>query len=216
MERSPAELLAEIATIGGYFSMSAGRPGASGAVSLAELRSGGAALEQSVAYVGERLSTADRRVAASIFFQGLAARLWSPVVAAHLLGTGIGLVPERTWWHPTEGCYADDPTIDGTVSDVWPDLLEPLATTIRTEIGLSAHILRGNAASALVGTLKVLSRVRPGLAQRCDELARTQLATGPLAGTCDLTTRGFVRRSCCLYYRLPGGGLCGDCLLGRP
>lgn len=23
----------------------------------------------------------------------------------------------------------------------------------------------------------------------------------------------FVRRSCCLYYQVPGGGLCGDCVL---
>ena len=26
----------------------------------------------------------------------------------------------------------------------------------------------------------------------------------------------FRRRSCCLYYRLPGGALCGDCGLARP
>jgi ferric iron reductase protein FhuF len=24
---------------------------------------------------------------------------------------------------------------------------------------------------------------------------------------------GFRRRSCCLFYRLPGGGTCGDCPL---
>jgi ferric iron reductase protein FhuF len=23
----------------------------------------------------------------------------------------------------------------------------------------------------------------------------------------------FLRNSCCLYYRLPDGGLCGDCVL---
>ncbi len=26
----------------------------------------------------------------------------------------------------------------------------------------------------------------------------------------------FRRRSCCLYYRVPGGGICGDCVLRRP
>ncbi|MEU7551440.1 (2Fe-2S)-binding protein [Streptomyces sp. NPDC044571] len=25
----------------------------------------------------------------------------------------------------------------------------------------------------------------------------------------------FVRRSCCLYYKVPGGGFCGDCVLRR-
>jgi iron complex transport system ATP-binding protein len=24
---------------------------------------------------------------------------------------------------------------------------------------------------------------------------------------------GYRRTSCCLYYRVPGGGLCGDCVL---
>jgi hypothetical protein len=219
MERSPAELLAEIATIGGYFAMAAGRPSPSGAsdaseaASLADLHKGGTPLEHCVAYVGRRLSTDDRRVAASIFFQGLAARLWSPVAAAHVLGAGIGFAPAHTWWHPIDGCRTDAPS-DGTVDDVWPDLLDPLATTIRSQVGLSAHILRGNAASALVGSLAVLSRVRPELARRCGELARAQLATGPLAGTGDFHDGGFVRRSCCLYYRVPGGGLCGDCILG--
>ena len=29
-------------------------------------------------------------------------------------------------------------------------------------------------------------------------------------------TSFFVRRSCCLYYRLPAGGKCGDCALIDP
>lgn len=214
MERSPAGLLAEIATIGGYFAMSPGRPSSPEAVSLADLHAGGTALERSVAYVGKRLSTDDRRVAASIFFQGLAARLWSPVVAAHVLGARIGFVPERTWWHPTDGCFAEAAAGDGTVDDVWPQLLSPLAGAIHSQLGLSAHILRGNAAAALVGSLQVLSRARPELARPCDELARSQLTTGPLAEAGHFqSARGFVRRSCCLYYRVPGGGLCGDCVL---
>ena len=24
---------------------------------------------------------------------------------------------------------------------------------------------------------------------------------------------GFARRTCCLFYRVPGGGTCGDCVL---
>jgi|GEM_PF-1837329 hypothetical protein len=45
----------------------------------------------------------------------------------------------------------------------------------------------------------------------------TLLGTGRLRGTGQLTGTGlaFRRRSCCLYYRLPGGGLCGDCCLRR-
>lgn len=213
MERSPAESLAEVAAIGGYFAMSTG-PVPPGAVSLATLASSDAALEPCVADVGRRLATDDRRVAASIFFQGLAARLWSPVVAAELLfGTGLRFEPASTWWHPTDGCFAEDPE-PGSVDDVWPELLSPLADQIRSVVGLSEHILRGNAASALVGSLAVLARARPELTKASGELARRHLSDGrPLAGTGAFTERGFVRRSCCLYYRVPGGGLCGDCVL---
>jgi ferric iron reductase protein FhuF len=37
---------------------------------------------------------------------------------------------------------------------------------------------------------------------------------GPLAGTGRRLPDGrFVRRSCCLLYRLPGAGTCLDCIL---
>ncbi|KPM57019.1 hypothetical protein ACG83_04230 [Frankia sp. R43] len=50
------------------------------------------------------------------------------------------------------------------------------------------------------------------------------LATPPLAGTTvhsltpdgQLVVPSVVRRSCCLFYRVPGGGTCGDCPLDRP
>jgi ferric iron reductase protein FhuF len=50
-------------------------------------------------------------------------------------------------------------------------------------------------------------------------VAARLLRTGPLAGTGTLAYRGgrpaFRRRSCCLYYRVPGGALCADCGLTR-
>ncbi|MGW5694872.1 (2Fe-2S)-binding protein, partial [Streptomyces asiaticus] len=33
------------------------------------------------------------------------------------------------------------------------------------------------------------------------------------AGTLGTAPLGYRRRTCCLYYRVPGGGLCGDCVL---
>ncbi|MFV2120727.1 (2Fe-2S)-binding protein, partial [Streptomyces sp. Act-28] len=35
-----------------------------------------------------------------------------------------------------------------------------------------------------------------------------------LAGT--LRGPALRRRTCCLYYRCPGGGLCGDCVFDAP
>ena len=51
-------------------------------------------------------------------------------------------------------------------------------------------------------------------------LARHLLTTPPLYGTATLLAAEppdvgwtFRRHSCCLYHRVPGGGLCGDCVL---
>ncbi|WP_297795301.1 (2Fe-2S)-binding protein, partial [Mycobacterium sp.] len=49
------------------------------------------------------------------------------------------------------------------------------------------------------------------------ETTRSLLDTGVLAGSGVITgpQLGLRRRSCCLFYRLPGGSLCDDCVL-RP
>ena len=52
-------------------------------------------------------------------------------------------------------------------------------------------------------------------------LGRELLRMGVLHGTGELAEPDpgqpfFVRRSCCLYYRLPTGGKCGDCALITP
>ncbi|WP_203787341.1 (2Fe-2S)-binding protein, partial [Paractinoplanes rishiriensis] len=62
----------------------------------------------------------------------------------------------------------------------------------------------------------------PGLvpAARSAAIVEAMLRLPPLAGTARLIrpdpsrNRWFlVRRNCCLYYRIPGGGYCGDCVL---
>ncbi|MBC7271137.1 MAG: (2Fe-2S)-binding protein, partial [Streptomyces sp.] len=78
----------------------------------------------------------------------------------------------------------------------------------------------GNAASALTGAARQLDRWaraegRPDVAARSGALTRRLLADPRLTGTGTLTGTAFRRRSCCLYYRLPGGGLCGDCCFTR-
>jgi hypothetical protein len=86
-------------------------------------------------------------------------------------------------------------------------------------VRLAAGLLRGNAASALIGALSVLTTARPELAGQAGQLAQALLRTSYLrqAGTLnDTEPMTFRRRSCCLYYRVPGGGLCGDCCFRRP
>jgi hypothetical protein len=81
---------------------------------------------------------------------------------------------------------------------------------------LPAGLARGNSASAMAGALGVLVRTRPALARPAMELAAALLRTPGLRGTGELSAGlAFRRTSCCLYYRVPGGSLCGDCCLDR-
>ncbi|MCT7351950.1 (2Fe-2S)-binding protein, partial [Streptomyces sp. 15-116A] len=95
--------------------------------------------------------------------------------------------------------------------------LTPLNAAVRRLSGLSPHILRGNSASALVGALRVLLTQAPHPPYPVTGLVRALLDREPLTGAGVFTAAGrtlaFRRSSCCLYYRAPGGGLCGDCVL---
>ncbi|MQY03130.1 (2Fe-2S)-binding protein [Actinomadura macrotermitis] len=166
----------------------------------------------------ERLGTGERRVAASILFQGLASRLWSPMLAA----AARGIVPDLTglhWrWAPGApiALWLAGPAgwrVDGDAAgllhrSVVEGQLVPLRETFREVAGLADGLMWGNAASALAGAL------RPGLPAAAGAIARELLAREPLRGTGGFGAKGFARRSCCLYYKVPPGGeMCGDCAL---
>ncbi|GII71073.1 hypothetical protein Sme01_35490 [Sphaerisporangium melleum] len=295
--------LAEVAAIGPYFAISTD-PGVPGTGDLGASRSDGqwrplselaadtAALRARIDDFRRRLGTEESRVAASILFQGLAARLWSPVIGTV---TTYGLVPARApadlrwrpaptgplplWTSPVSGWHvvpelgkewpgepilrtsqppaslrtthasddspAEKPTNDARADQDSPDqrapgretadeevaavvyrvvvadLLEPLVDAVRGITKISAGLLWGNAASSLAGTLRTLPATRPDLAPRAARLVRDVLGLGVLAGTGRLAEPAaghhfFVRSSCCLYYRVPGGGMCDDCALLAP
>lgn len=184
----------------------------------------GPALGERVAHVTAvlgRLAGAEvePRVAASTLSLGLFARVLSPVLGAAALGI---LLPrptlDDTFWKPVAaGPWALALTGAVTTSDLTPviaEVVEPLVETVADQYALSRQVLWGNAASALFGGARMLGVARPELAARAEAEAAVLLA-GPLAGTGGLDD-GFVRSSCCLYYRIPGGGYCGDCVLAHP
>ncbi|MFF3442705.1 (2Fe-2S)-binding protein [Streptosporangium sp. NPDC002721] len=237
---SPAAVavaVADVSAIGGYFGLDLGPvPREPGWQPLTGLLTDPGTLEARIADMAGRLGTEETRVAASILFQGLAARLWSPslgaAVAHDLL---VDLDPRHVYWMATaggplplraarpEGWEVRDPArIAGPLyRTVVTGLLEPLAGTVRRIVPTAPGLLWGNAASALVGTLLELGRHRPGLAVKAVALGRELLDTGLLRGTGELAEPApgrpsFARRSCCLFYRLPGGGMCGDCVLVDP
>ncbi|MFF3445906.1 (2Fe-2S)-binding protein [Streptomyces sp. NPDC002667] len=177
--------------------------------------------------VARSVRTREARVAASVAQQGLAARFWSIALGSAALCDRLpDLDPELLLWDPDAGAPEDlwlgevrfRPVADlDTV--VRAGLLVPLSEALRARHRVSPALLWGNAASALAGTVRQLDRWalahgRPDVGERARTLAARLLAHPDLSGTLDPVT--LRRRSCCLYYRVPGGGVCGDCCFERP
>ncbi|MFC5212605.1 (2Fe-2S)-binding protein [Streptomyces coerulescens] len=180
--------------------------------------------------VGNALRAPEPRIAASAAQQGLAARLWSVTLGcAALYGAVPDLDPRLLRWDPDAGAPddlwltevrprpADAATVAGIVLH---GHLEPLGAALRSRYRVADGLLWGNAGSALAGAARQLDQWarthgRTDVAACSRALTAELLAHPLLAGTGTLTAAGFRRRSCCLYYRVPGGGVCGDCCFTR-
>ncbi|MFI0368582.1 (2Fe-2S)-binding protein [Actinomadura sp. 1N219] len=212
-----ARVLGEVARLGPYFEIATG---AEDGLAWEPFPGDSARLVALTGDYAQRLGTGERRVAGSLVFQGLAARLWSPVVAAAARGIVPDLAGLRWRWAPGEpiAFRLDEPSgwrVDDAAQAaalirpmVVDGLLKPLRDAMSTFVGLADGLVWGNAASALAGSLNVGP---PDAARR--DVVRALLAREPLAGAGAFGPDGYVRRSCCLYYRVPGGGMCGDCSL---
>ena len=231
-------VLADVARAGPFFSV-ATDPAESADPTwrpLRELVTQPDALGQRIAHVRRVLSeqagrTVEERVAASIALQGLAARLVSaPLAAVTLHGVLPDLGRDALHWRVSlTGPWplwtdADRPARDpGELPAlVAEEIAGPLVGAVRALVPVSPRVLWGNVASSVAGAKRVLGTERPESAIRAAELAAAVLDHPLLAGTGERRPPGppdrgwtFRRRSCCLYYRLPGGGTCGDCVLSR-
>ncbi|MET9319178.1 (2Fe-2S)-binding protein [Streptomyces sp. NPDC003038] len=217
------DVLRRLAAVGPFFTVPYGtEPPGPGFRPLTDLY--GDHLGSYVAEVGRRIGSAAGRVAASTAQFGIASRLWSLGLGCAALG---GRVPDlaagRVWWRlPDAGSLElwlpepGDLPAEALGENVLAHLAQ-LEAGLRERFGVSPKVLRGNAASGLVGAVRVLIDRVPGDA--AVNLAAGLLADGgALAGTGTFIHEeglgvAFVRRSCCLYYQVPGGGLCGDCVL---
>jgi FhuF 2Fe-2S C-terminal domain len=189
-----------------------------------------------------RMSGLDRadigvREVASITFLGIASRLVSPLLGAAAVG---GAVPapdrERMWWRAVPGGPVpiavhritavdcgdrDAAAIAETLTrTAVRGLIEPVLEAFGDRFAVSRQVLWGNVASALGGAAGMIADSAPGRAARAASILEQMLAQAPLRGTAALMhpdprrARWFlVRNNCCLYYRIPGGGTCGDCVL---
>jgi FhuF 2Fe-2S C-terminal domain len=220
-QRSVTAALAQAATLGDYFTISTNvttgpwRP-------ASDVYADG--MGDLVAYTARQLRADESRVAVSIAQLGYAARLWSPGLSCilrdgivpDLSGLQIGAeLPLRLRLLPPRGWHSPEPSVLAGLlyRTVVVEHLEPLAA--RLEARIASRLLWGNAASAMTGALGVIVRASPDLAGPARGLADLLLSTGSLRGTGGFTGPGldFRRRSCCLYYRVPEGGMCGDCSL---
>lgn len=229
--------LGALSSLGGFFVLRTGRPPHDGPPTLAEAYAARDADVEPEVYanpvifrvrkVARSLRAPELRVAASIAHLGFTARLWSVALgSAALYGRVPDLDPRLLRWDadasaPDELWLAE---VRGLPAErigevVREGHLVPLAAALRAQLPLSERLLWGNAASALMGAVRQIDRWaavngRTEVASRARARAAELFAHPTLAGTLDPATRR--RRSCCLYYRLPGGGLCGDCCFDRP
>jgi FhuF 2Fe-2S C-terminal domain len=227
--------LAEAARAGPYFTIHpcSGQPwsGGAGWRPFAVLFTDPAVLPGRVAHTrsvlarnaGCAAADVEPRVAASVMFLGLAAQLVSPLLGAAVLA---GLVPRLTvadlYWRPVPGgpwplaARPVDGAPVGELAGRMNGLTGPLARAFRIAFPLSGQVLRGNVASAVAGAAATLAAAVPARAGLASELAAGVLARAPLRGTGEFGPGPrFRRRSCCLLYRVPGAGLCGDCILAH-
>lgn len=133
------------------------------------------------------------RAAASVDFLGLAARVISPWLASRAsTGRAPALTLQTVWWRarvpgPMRLAFTAAGTATELETAVVEPVLRPLVETYATVFTLSRKVLWGNVASARNGA---------------------ELALG-------LRRAGAMRETCCLIYRFPDMGICGDCVLRR-
>jgi iron complex transport system ATP-binding protein len=218
-----AALFAELSDVGPYFAVGTGTRH-DGGRPVAQLYTDTALLDGIVSRVQARMDAAEQRVAASTFFLGFAARLWSiglGALAGHRLLPDLSA--ERLLFQESGGqiqLHIEHPIVRQG-DDLEPMLadmvlewhLAPLSAALRRLAPISDQLLRGNAASALLGAARGFdcnATAGPGW-----QLARRLCSDERLSAAIRFNGGSYRRTSCCLYYRAPRGGLCGDCVLTR-
>ncbi len=219
--------LALLASVGGFFALRATPVPGGGHQPLERLYAGAnAPLTARVDKVAARLAAPERRVAASIAHLGLAARLWSLALGrprssgayptwgpASCTGTRRPPRPTTCGSRGRRSCPARRPSSASRSSTGtwcrWPRRSGGRGTSPRGSCGAT----RVRARRGRTRTRRV--RARPGPAGRGRAgaaLAAELFDDEALRSTGAPHGPAFRRRSCCLYWRCPGGGLCGDCV----
>jgi ferric iron reductase protein FhuF len=195
-------------------------------------------LEQAVQLLARRLGAQELRPVASLLHMSVAAQVCSPGLATAgeygfvpllephrvrygFTATGAVNVWVSAWPTGTAGSLPQLAAAVRTQLDDGP--LAAFATALNEVVPLSPRTLRGNIASTLVAASEVFgTHSSSEVAGRARELVGLLLEDGPLRDAGSLTLSDdnpsqlrFRRHNCCHFYRIPGGGTCGDCVLTR-
>jgi ferric iron reductase protein FhuF len=138
--------------------------------------------------------TADRRVAATVWWYSVSAVLVTPALAGLVTGVGLSArLADTALAFRADGLPVAAVSTSGT-DDLAAELRETLAAVV--------------AAVAAAGRM----RERPLWAIATDSIANQLLAPLPVPRYVDAAGARFTRRaSCCLMVELPGGALCTSC-----
>lgn len=193
-----------------------------------------------------RLDSTELRVGVSTWQFGLVARVWSVLVGSWARGgvlpdlRGLGMLdrldqPALTL--QAHGGWYDESADATLVAHLMAQ--EVVAVTDTLHVALREHLalglLEGNRAAAAIGAVRAVRAWRArGADEDIDRSAHwdlealaTALQAHPIVAdhhdadalptaSGDAPPQRARRRSCCLYYRTPTGGTCGDCpLAGR-
>ncbi|MGH3966629.1 MAG: (2Fe-2S)-binding protein, partial [Mycobacterium sp.] len=215
-------VLAELSSVSPYFAVGTGPAHEDGWRPVQQLFTDTALLAEIVGRVQARIDATEQRVAASTFFLDFAARLWSIGLGAlaghrllpdfapeHLLFREAGGQIQLHIQHPV--AWQGDDLEPLLLDIVLESHLAPLTAALRRLGRISEKLLVGNAAAALLGAADVFDRHTTS--KTGWRLARTLCTDERLSDAIRFSETGYRRTSCCLYYRAPGGGLCGDCVL---
>ncbi len=227
----PAEVLAALARAGRDNPLLGFASGTGGRRADELCRADRGAVTRLLDEVGRWLGDPEPRVAASMVVLGYGARLVGPAIATVLRdGILVDLRPARVGYsfRPGHGFRLELVRATGWRGNpeaLWQRWCEQvvdghlggLVEAVRGVVPVAAGLLWGNIASSMVGALRALAETGVVPVQRCHAEGQRLLDHGPLRGSGRLTLDSgrlrFVRNSCCLYYRLDGGGLCADCCL---
>jgi len=221
----PPFRFAELAALGPYFALHTDDSGGAGWRPVTGVIADSAELAQIIDRTAARLGAAPQWIAASVFYQGWAARLTSIYAGSVALSGAIPDLAASSLRYrqppsgPVELLAAPVTAVDAGVGwrRLLGDHLDPLADSVRGRVRIGRQLLLGNIASALAGSVVMLARSGHGRLEDLITQAWAQPAELSRYGQWHSSTDGirYFRTTCCGFDQLSRASRCGDCSLSR-